>query len=1114
MEIFKNNTLVLQLLVYAGILLFFWILELIFSNQKFSKKLFHTLVNGKFLFLVVPVQIILSLVVFLAASWTETSQWGLMHLTSLSTNSFLFYILSFIALDFLDYMYHFMMHKTPLFWRFHQVHHSDMDVDITTTIREHPGETFIRVSYSILAVMLVGASPGVLIFKQFVQSFSNLAAHSNVKLPKKINKIVSLVFVTPNTHHVHHHFQLPYTDSNYGDVLTIWDRLFSTFTTLENSEIVHGVDTNMNQKLNLNFKDLIYRPFTDNTEKISSPKLSTLKKVFNNILPILLLVLPFMSVEAQTTVKGKILDENKEPIAYVDIIFPGTTEGTISDENGFFTLESTSTHDAITMSYLGFATKTIPLSKSTNTDLEIVLTEEATALNEIVLVGQPIKRLRKKENPAYRIMEQIWENKKTNGLRLYKSYEYDKYSTLELGMDNMDSTFLRKALKDDYSHIAEKMTKNSDNGTFYVPLELIEKTDNVYGNTVLNVERIDIEGRRKIGLEQEGKIFDRISKTFRDVDVYQNNIEILGKTFISPISKEGFASYDYVLADSTIVDNNKLYNIYFFPRQNGDFAFKGNFTVANSSFAITKIDMATLNEMNMNFVRNFQISKSYTIENDSVYLPESNIYKGDFTFLTKDEEEKGLYVVQNEKFDGYTFNVERLPQFYNEQKNQETAEQYDQADDYWEAKQNFEAQSTYEIVDRVMDSKKIKLVTGAIYTLSDGYLNIGNNLQLGSIWATTAQNDIEGLRTRMGFRTYKTENDRIRFEGFGAYGFKDKKFKYGLETRILAVQNPRFTISAAYLNDNEQMGLTRFNETHLLPVADQGSKALFNRGDNFFLSRIKKGMFRYDLELIKNLNIGMVWSHNEIVSADPSKFSLDYLDSKTGLVQSKTTDFTIDYYINYSPGKEVTGFGVDQAVGIKLHPTFMLNYRRGTKGVFNSGFDYNRIQALYNQPIALGRFGVFDATFGVGKTFEAVPLSLMTSVSANQTYFLLPNTFALLDYYEFVADTYFESHFEHHFNGYLLNRVPLIKKLNLRSLLTFRTFYGTVSEQSKSINQSNIIYTTPAKPYIEYGFGIENIGFGNVRPFRVDFMWRNDFQNFNGSVNPKFGVRLGIKTKF
>lgn len=267
MEILSNNDTLLQLTIYGGTLLLFWVLEVFISSQKWNLKVLHAALNFKFIVFVLPVQIILSLLVFYVSSWTEVTKWGLMYFLPIKVNSILFFIVAFIILDFFDYMYHLMMHKTPFFWRFHQVHHSDMEVDITTTIREHPGETFARVSFSIIAIVIVGASPWVLIVKQFIQSVSNLLSHTTLKLPDKLNSIVSLVFVTPNTHHIHHHYELPFTDSNYGDVLTIWDRLFLTFSKMEQSEIIYGVDTHMDEMQNRDFKNLIARPFVETKSK-------------------------------------------------------------------------------------------------------------------------------------------------------------------------------------------------------------------------------------------------------------------------------------------------------------------------------------------------------------------------------------------------------------------------------------------------------------------------------------------------------------------------------------------------------------------------------------------------------------------------------------------------------------------------------------------------------------------------------------------------------------------------------------------------------------------------------------------------------------------------------
>jgi sterol desaturase/sphingolipid hydroxylase (fatty acid hydroxylase superfamily) len=169
----------------------------------------------------------------------------------------------FIVLDFFYWVYHFLMHKYKWFWRFHAIHHSDRVLNVSTSLREHPIETIIRLSHYILASCILGPAFWIIGLHQFIQVVSKIIIHSNWRLPDRIDKVLSYFVLTPNMHHVHHHYMQPFTDSNFGDLFSIWDRAFGTFKYLPKEEVVFGIDVNVfEQTQNLRFKNLIKLPFT------------------------------------------------------------------------------------------------------------------------------------------------------------------------------------------------------------------------------------------------------------------------------------------------------------------------------------------------------------------------------------------------------------------------------------------------------------------------------------------------------------------------------------------------------------------------------------------------------------------------------------------------------------------------------------------------------------------------------------------------------------------------------------------------------------------------------------------------------------------------------------
>jgi len=827
---------------------------------------------------------------------------------------------------------------------------------------------------------------------------------------------------------------------------------------------------------------------------------------------LLLLFTCFVS-NAQLEISGQIVDINNEPLPYVNVYFKNTTNGMTTDFDGKFQLTSQKNRGSIEISFVGYETLSLKFSPK-KTYFKIVLKEASNLLDEIVIVSKPKKRLKKKENPAYRILKEIWSRKKKNGLKLVKAYQYKKLITTEIGLNNLDSLFLKKIFKKEYKKVLEELPPNDDGINYYIPLFLSETVKNIYGNNTLNTVREDVEAEKNNGVNKDGFIFERLSNSFNEIDIHKNNIEVLKKSFVSPISTTGFETYDYVLHDSITVNNKKTYSIYFFPRRNGDLAFEGFFWVADKNFSITKIKMKIHKDINLNFVRKLSFEKEFTIKDDSIYLTKKDIYSGDFTLTDKDDSNKGLTIKKTSSYSDYIFDKKLPNNFYSEKIIRYKPKQFSQNETYWDSiSKSSEKKLTYELINSVKNKKKIKQISGVLNTLSTGYISIGPSLQFGQYWNTIVRNSVEGIKIKLGFRTFKSTEDRFRLSGFVGYGTKDKRYKFGTEAKYLLNYKPRIAIGVSYLKDIEQLGGKLLN-TNGLNANVFDPNALFSRGDNYFLSDVNRTALKFDIEIKKNLHFGISGAYNIIKSASPTYFSIDYLDDNNS-VQSEVTDVSTDIYIAYTPGRFEYGFGIEQKMGKNLFPSLVVNYHRGYKGFLNGDFNYDKIQFKYNQPILLGKLGLLIATVDGGKTFGKVPITLLSPIPANQTYWLTKNTFSLMNYYDFVTDTYISGHFEQHFNGFVLNRIPLIKHLKLRSLVTFKTVYGTISDENIAINKSNITYVAPTdKMYYEYGFGFENIGYGDIRPLRVDFIWRGKHTSINGLPSPNFAVRFGVKADF
>lgn len=249
-------------LILAGGIAFFWLLENAKPLFSFDyKKWNHAGINIFFTITTIIVNFVMAFILLMVAEWAVQNKFGILQWLP-EINIWVFTIIGLLLLDLIGaYLAHLVQHKTKWMWRFHLIHHTDTWIDTTTANRHHPGESVIRFVFTTLGVLVVGSPMWLVFLYQSMSVVFSQFNHANIALPKKLDTWISYVIVSPDMHKVHHHYVLPYTDSNYGNIFSIWDRLFGTFTTLENNRIIYGVDTHMEPKENNNLKNLLKIPF-------------------------------------------------------------------------------------------------------------------------------------------------------------------------------------------------------------------------------------------------------------------------------------------------------------------------------------------------------------------------------------------------------------------------------------------------------------------------------------------------------------------------------------------------------------------------------------------------------------------------------------------------------------------------------------------------------------------------------------------------------------------------------------------------------------------------------------------------------------------------------------
>jgi hypothetical protein len=811
-----------------------------------------------------------------------------------------------------------------------------------------------------------------------------------------------------------------------------------------------------------------------------------MKKIM--IFSLLCLFVQASALFAQTKVSGIIVDKTDQPVPFANLVFKGSSEGTVANEDGRFYLESTKTYTALLIASVGFADREITLAKTVNYNLRIQLNEAENLKEVVIFTGKTSK----KDNPALDILRKIWERKRKNGLSQFEQYQMEKYEKIEFDMNTIDSAFMKSKLFKGMEFIFDQVDTSRVTGKTYLPIFINESLSDVYGSNKLNKVKEKLKANKNSGFSNNQQIMSFVKDLYSDYDIYNNYLTFFDKSFTSPLSQTGIDVYNYVLKDSAYIGKKWCYNIVFYPRRKNELTFKGDFWVNDSTFAIKKINMAVTKSANINWVKDIYIEQEFDVQNDSIFLLTRDYMMSDFA-INKKEESKGVYGKRTTLYDNHVFNKEKPDAFYREEVSYIDNEVYNKSDEYWREnryeKLSQDELGVYKMLDTLKTVKKFQQIYNLVQIVGSGYVQVGH-FDYGPIFSSFGFNEVEGVRLRTGGRTYFGPNDTWRLQGYTAYGFKDDKFKYGLSGKWMVDKKRRIILSGGNRRDIEQIGasLTTTNDVLGRSFA---SSSVFSSGSNGKLTNINLTNVGVEIEPVKNLTFQTGFSYRTLEAASDA-FSLDYyMDAARTITKSDVKQSEVNFQVEYTPNRKTIGYAVERDNVDSPFSRFYLNYSHGFKGLLDSDFQYEKIQLYYKQPIIIGPLGRTNIIMEVGKTFGTIPLGLMSVIPGNQTYFTIENTFSNLNFYEFVTDQYATLEWNHNFSGRLFARIPFMRKLNWREIIGVKGVYGTISDENRAINASGLVYNAPERGYWEYSAGIGNI----FKVFRIDFSWRGNYLN-------------------
>lgn len=817
------------------------------------------------------------------------------------------------------------------------------------------------------------------------------------------------------------------------------------------------------------------------------------------------------SICGQTIVKGKVSDAATfEPVVFANVVFKGTAIGVKTDFDGNFTLAATTTSDSITISFIGYETRTVGIEHGISQVLDIQLHPALYTLDEV--------RITPGENPAHILLRKVWDHSEANSIDKLSAYQYENYSR--------STVYLRKfgSRSDEERRIRlyakefdEYAVKTGDEGVPALPSYITESiSDNFYLKNPKR-EYSYIKGTTSDGIAFENT--DLVAQLVNKQENFyfpDNSVKIVDKSFVSPLSRFGLVYYKYYIVDSIVLDNRfYCYEIRFVPKREEDPVFHGSFWINDTTFALKRISVEVAKKAELNFIQRIKIQQDYEPAGSGAWFPVKTRFMADAENIFVTNLSKKSDIIVNQPFD---------PGFYGSELKVDLNSR-DHGSVYWDTTRTNSLDHMDSLaaqrVESLKQNTKVRVSAKLIEASIKGYYNFG--WFEGGPWIMLYNyNNVEGSRFRLGGRTNTEFSKRIVLEGYLAYGTRDTRFKGSLQAELFISKNHWTRFGLQYRDDVENTGALDefYSGSSFLTFATS-----FGGSDKMNRSQVMRGWLESDI--FKGLTGKIILTYKTFEPVSNNFSPSWYTDqSRTNL----TTTFIsneLGLIFRYQPYAVYVVDGVRRfPVNFNKFPVFSFQYFRGFDGILNGDYSYDRLMTGISQHFNMGGIGSMEYDFSFTKVLGQLPYPLLITLAGNESVFRTGRTYNLMNYGEFILDEALELYASYHMNGIILNKIPLIKKLQWRTVVSAHAAFGSFDESKNGFydpleNPDGILYKMVTsipepvigtlsydKPYLELSYGIENI----FRFLRVDLVQRLTY--LDNQDSQRFAVKVSGVFRF